>query len=205
MKKREKKSPVPALCSALGTVLLILLVLACVPLTVPRVFGYEIYTVISGSMDPAIPTGSLVYIADTDPGEIVEGDVIAFYGGMSGNSGNRADGAGSGASSTGNGAGRGAGAAESGAGTGGSGASIITHRVVSNSVIMGEFITRGDANEKEDINPVSYDNYIGKVQLSVPMAGYAAELFTSTQGKIAAVCVIAVAALLQVPAWRGRR
>lgn len=187
MKKREKKSPVPALCSALGTVLLILLVLACVPLTVPRVFGYEIYTVISGSMEPAIPTGSLVYIADTDPGEIVEGDVIAFYGGMSGNSGNRADGAGS------------------GAGTGGSGASIITHRVVSNSVIMGEFITRGDANEKEDINPVSYDNYIGKVQLSVPMAGYAAELFTSTQGKIAAVCVIAVAALLQVPAWRGRR
>ena len=177
MKKKEKKSPVPALCSALGTVLLILLVLACVPLTVPRVFGYEIYTVISGSMEPAIPTGSLVYIADTDPGEIVEGDVIAFYGGASGN---------------------GAGAADSGA-------SIITHRVVSNSVIMGEFITKGDANEKEDINPVSYDNYIGKVQLSVPMAGYAAELFTSTQGKIAAVCVIAVAALLQVPAWRGRR
>ena len=192
MKKKEKKSPVPALCSALGTVLLILLVLACVPLTVPRVFGYEIYTVISGSMEPAIPTGSLVYIADTDPGEIVEGDVIAFYGGASGNRAeDRVDSAGSGAGSIGNGA--------------GSGVSIITHRVVSNSVIMGEFITRGDANEKEDINPVSYDNYIGKVQLSVPMAGYAAELFTSTQGKIAAVCVIAVAALLQVPAWRGRR
>ena len=188
MKKKEKKSPVPALCSALGTVLLILLVLACVPLTVPRVFGYEIYTVISGSMEPAIPTGSLVYIADTDPEEIVEGDVIAFYGGASGNRAeDRVDSAGSGA-----------GAADSGA-------SIITHRVVSNSVIMGEFITKGDANEKEDINPVSYDNYIGKVQLSVPMAGYAAELFTSTQGKIAAVCVIAVAALLQVPAWRGRR
>ena len=135
MKKREKKSPVPALCS----------------------------------------------IGDTDPEEIVEGDVIAFYGGASGNR------------------------AEDRVDSAGSGVSIITHRVVSNSVIMGEFITRGDANEKEDINPVSYDNYIGKVQLSVPMAGYAAELFTSTQGKIAAVCVIAVAALLQVPAWRGRR
>lgn len=196
LKKRKKKSPVPALCSALGTVMLILLVLACVPLTAPRIFGYEIYTVISGSMEPAIPTGSLVYIASTDPEEIREGDVIAFYGGMAGNSGTHADDM-----------------ADSGEGydiktedsAPDSGVSIITHRVVSNSIIMGEFITKGDANEKEDMNPVSYDNYIGKVQLSIPLAGYAAELFTSTQGKIAAVCVIAVAALLQVPAWRRRR
>ncbi|MDE6961989.1 MAG: S26 family signal peptidase, partial [Lachnospiraceae bacterium] len=45
-----------------GTLLLVALVAVCLPLTVPRFFGYHIYSVISGSMEPAIPTGSLVYI-----------------------------------------------------------------------------------------------------------------------------------------------
>ena len=80
MNRKERKSPVAVLCSALGTVLLILLVALCLPLTLPRVMGYDIYTVVSGSMDPAIPTGSLVYIEDAQPEDIEEGDVIAFYG-----------------------------------------------------------------------------------------------------------------------------
>ena len=39
----------------LGTGLLIALVLVCLPLTLPRMFGYHIYSVISGSMEPEIP------------------------------------------------------------------------------------------------------------------------------------------------------
>jgi len=49
--------------------LLAALVLICLPLTVPRLFGYHIYTVVSGSMEPAIPTGSLVYIREAAPEE----------------------------------------------------------------------------------------------------------------------------------------
>ena len=62
---RKKKSIAQRLASCLsaaGTFLLILLVLSCLPLTLPKLFGYHIYSVVSGSMEPAIPTGSLVYI-----------------------------------------------------------------------------------------------------------------------------------------------
>ena len=66
--------------SVISTVLLLALVLFCLPLTVPRFLGYQVYSVISGSMEPAIPTGSLVYIRETAPEELSEGEVIAFYG-----------------------------------------------------------------------------------------------------------------------------
>lgn len=69
-RKKKKKNPVAVFCSTLGTVLLVLLVALCLPLTLPRVLGYEIYTVVSGSMEPAIPTGSLVYIQGAEPQDI---------------------------------------------------------------------------------------------------------------------------------------
>jgi len=118
--KKTKKSPVAAACSALGTALLILLIVICLPLTVPKAFHYHVYTVISGSMEPAIPTGSLVYIKEMEPKDVQVDDVIAFYGTKDA-------------------------------------ASIITHRVVENRVLMGEFITKGDANATKDMNPAPYD------------------------------------------------
>lgn len=160
---KKEKSPVAVVCSALGTVLLIILVLVCLPLTVPRVFGFHIYTVISGSMEPAISTGSLVYVKGIPPEEVDEEDVIAFYGSMDG-------------------------------------ASIITHRVVANSEIMSEFVTKGDANDTKDMNPVPYDNYIGKVMLTVPGMGRIAQVFTSSSGKIAAAGLIGLAVILQITA-----
>ena len=77
---RKKKNPIAMICSVIGTILLIIVVAACIPLTVPKAMGYQLYTVVSGSMEPAIPVGSLVYIKYVEPKEIVEGDVIAFYG-----------------------------------------------------------------------------------------------------------------------------
>ena len=52
---RGGNSPAGAVLRFLGTFLLIGLILACLPLTVPRLFGYHIYSVVSGSMEPAIP------------------------------------------------------------------------------------------------------------------------------------------------------
>ena len=77
---QKKKNPVATVCSLLGTILLIVLILGCIPLTVPKAFGYNIYTVISGSMEPAIPVGSLVYVKYQEPETIQKKDVIAFYG-----------------------------------------------------------------------------------------------------------------------------
>lgn len=158
MKKEKKmrRSPVAAVCSALGTLLLIGLIAVCIPLTVPKWMGYEQYTVVSGSMEPEIPVGSLVYIKTNAPEEVQAGDVIAFYG-----------------------------ARDS--------AAIITHRVVENHVVMGEIITKGDANQTNDMNPVDYDNYIGKVEKSIPKLGAAAQMLTSWEGKIASAGVIGLA------------
>ena len=68
----------PALCSVLGTLILLGVIAAFIPLTVPRLMGYEIYEVVSGSMEPEIPVGSILYVEETPPEEIEAGDVIAF-------------------------------------------------------------------------------------------------------------------------------
>ena len=78
--------------------------------------------------------------------------------------------------------------------------SIITHRVVSNSPAMGQFITKGDANKEKDMNPIPYNNYIGKVKLSVPVVGGIAQAATGTSGKIAAASMIGLAVILEIVA-----
>lgn len=43
-----------------------------------RIFGLQIYTVLSGSMEPAYRTGALVYVRKVDPHALEEGKVITF-------------------------------------------------------------------------------------------------------------------------------
>ena len=159
MNKNSKKSPVAVLCSGLGTAILVAVILICLPLVLSSVFGGQCFVVVSGSMEPEIPKGSLVYVKSTNPEKIQSDDVIAFYGGRDANA-------------------------------------IITHRVVENRIIMGEFITKGDANQTNDMNPVRYENLIGRVEWSVPQVGMAAQLLTGTQGKIAAGSLIGFAVIL---------
>ena len=49
----------------------------------------------------------------------------------------------------------------------------MTHRVVENRQLSGEFITKGDANNTEDPNPVAYQDVAGRAaERAVPFAGY---------------------------------
>ena len=43
-----------------------------------RLFGLEVYTVLSGSMEPEIHTGSIIYVVETDPAELKVEDVITY-------------------------------------------------------------------------------------------------------------------------------
>lgn len=149
------------LLSFIGTVLLIVAIAACLGLAAPRFAGIDQYVVVTGSMEPAIPVGSMVYSAQTDPSTLSQGDVIVFY-------------------------------------TGDNDGTPVTHRVVENNIANGELITKGDANEQNDLSPVLYANVIGKMVLHVPMLGYIAAPMTSLMGKIAMGCVILAAYLLTV-------
>ena len=62
----------------LGWALVVIVVVAYLPFPVLRLAGYEPYGVISGSMEPAIPTGSLVLVHEEPPSELEAGDVVAF-------------------------------------------------------------------------------------------------------------------------------
>lgn len=77
--RRKQHRPAARICDLLGGFLLLAVILCCIPLTLPRLAGWSVYQVISGSMEPSIPTGSLVYVAPGEAEEAEEGDVIAFY------------------------------------------------------------------------------------------------------------------------------
>lgn len=65
-------------CSILSTILLlILLVLACL-LFVPNLLGYQSFAVVSGSMEPTYPVGSIVYAKETPFNELEVGDIISY-------------------------------------------------------------------------------------------------------------------------------
>ncbi|MBR6789847.1 MAG: signal peptidase I [Oscillospiraceae bacterium] len=61
-------------CTALFALLLILTVL----LTVGRFTGFHVFTVLSGSMEPTYPTGSLICVRPVETAELETGDIITY-------------------------------------------------------------------------------------------------------------------------------
>lgn len=61
-----------------GIIIMLLLVLLCVPLTLPRLFGYQLYAVKTPSMTPIYPVGSVLYVKPCGAGEVQIGDPITF-------------------------------------------------------------------------------------------------------------------------------
>ena len=134
----------PALCSLIGTLLVLVVIIMLLPVTAPRLLGFQVYNVVSGSMAPAIPQGSMVLVRPAEWNSINPGDVIAF----------ERDG------------------------------TVVTHRVVAVHQEEGSFITRGDANEQEDFNPVPFEELIGRVERHVPVLGEVETQLSTLQGKL---------------------
>lgn len=153
------------ICSLAGLLLILLVILICVPLAVPGLLGYEAYGIVSGSMEPSIPVGSIVYAKSVLPEDVAEGDVIVFYGGAEGDT-------------------------------------VTTHRVAENHIPDREFITRGDANDGDDMLPRPYESLIGRVEYSVPYLGSLLAVTSSRQGKLCLLGVLLAAVLLRIV---GRR
>lgn len=58
--------------------LVALVVLAAVSLVLLRVMGYQVFNVISGSMEPTYSVGDLIYVKSVDPDAVKVGDPITF-------------------------------------------------------------------------------------------------------------------------------
>ena len=74
MKKRSVKKT----WNIISTVLVALVVLLALLLVGARIFGLQVFTVLSGSMEPTYHTGSLIYVKKVDPYTIQNGQVITF-------------------------------------------------------------------------------------------------------------------------------
>lgn len=75
----NKQKLLVQLSKTLGSLVIIGVVLVLIPLSLPRLFGFQIYNVISGSMEPEIPVGSLILVEYKDPKEIEPDEIITFY------------------------------------------------------------------------------------------------------------------------------
>ena len=64
--------------SIVSTVLVGAVVVLAVLLLGGRLLGWQVFTVVSGSMEPVYHVGDLLYVRPTDPADLQPGDVITF-------------------------------------------------------------------------------------------------------------------------------
>lgn len=63
---------------SISYIIIILVVAFAMMMVGVKLFGIQIYTVLSGSMEPEYKVGSLIYVVDTDIDSLKENDVITF-------------------------------------------------------------------------------------------------------------------------------
>lgn len=69
---------VKRICGCITTLIILLLAVIALLMIVPRFLGYETMAVVSGSMEPFISVGSVVYAKEVDAEDLKEGDVITY-------------------------------------------------------------------------------------------------------------------------------
>lgn len=137
----------------ISTFLLTVFAVITVGFLVLKLMGYNVYFVLSSSMEPAYPVNSIVFSKSVDPETIKVGDTISFY------------------------------ADEN---------MVVTHRVASIDNTSRRFTTKGDANEKEDEKPVSWNNVIGKVMFALPFGGNVLRVITARENRSMLIIIIAL-------------
>ncbi|MTI96635.1 MAG: signal peptidase I [Firmicutes bacterium] len=119
---------------------------------IPQVAGRHFFVVLSGSMEPAIGTGSLLVVKPTEAEAVQVDDIITYH----------------------------------------DGPRTVTHRVMDiNS--DGSFITKGDANNVPDLEPVAPGDLVGTVTGIVPLAGYVINFGQTRTGMLLLIFLPALA------------
>lgn len=111
----------------------------------PNLFGYQLKTVLSGSMEPDIKTGSIIAIkTGDDMARFKKDDIITFR---------TTDDL------------------------------LVTHRIIEVIETGQQYVTKGDANNVADLNPVLSEEIVGKYTgFTIPFVGYAMTFANSKEG-----------------------
>ncbi len=144
------------ICNFLLGILIVLLAVFAGILLIPRAVGYQSLAVLSGSMEPEISVGSIVFTKEADFSSLQTGDIITYRIGEE---------------------------------------TMVTHRIESIDEVNGQVVTKGDANDTADAEPISYSNIVGKVGFFLPLLGYLT-IYIKTPLGIAAVCGLLVILIL---------
>ena len=81
----------------------------------------------------------------------------------------------------------------------------FTHRIVSIDSVNREFVTKGDANKIEDLDPTPAGLAVGKVRVSVPYLGYVAKALRSTAVRIILAVVYLAWAAVEIELFLAER
>ena len=81
MTNTKKSSKTASVLNFIGTAIIVIVIVIALCAAVPKAVGISSYTVLTGSMEPAVPVGSLVYAKAADPASLSIGDIIVFYDG----------------------------------------------------------------------------------------------------------------------------
>lgn len=75
---------------------------------------------------------------------------------------------------------------------------VATHRVIGIDQEAEEFTTKGDANEEQDLAPVSFSQLIGRAGKSIPLLGYIPLYMRTPKGMFSIGAYVIVFILLQI-------
>lgn len=148
--------------NGLATLILVAVIIMAAGLTlsaraskdqIPTILGHKILSVVSGSMEPTIGVGDVIIAKPYVQGEpIREGDIITYRSADQKNSQQPM---------------------------------LITHRVIRTMGVNGRassFITKGDANQSEDLKPILRDQVFAVYRWRIPYMGYISSFIRTPVG-----------------------
>ena len=133
------KKVIACIAKVISSAIYLVIAVAVIVALLPMVVGFRPVVVLSGSMEPTYPVGSVIYYKAAKYEDIAVGDAITFRIG---------------------------------------GGALATHRVIEKNDEAKEFMTKGDNNPTEDVNPIAYANVVGRTEkIAIPHAGVIATYF----------------------------
>ena len=72
------KQYIRLVCNGIANFIMLGIIVISIPITIPKLFQIEVMEVVSGSMEPELPIGCLVYCSPIDSEELLVGDIITY-------------------------------------------------------------------------------------------------------------------------------